>query len=276
MKARHFFFALLAFGVCLTSVTEAQRTRKPQRSGQERPQLTEEQKQQWQAAHQERMGEQDPRGEGVRQGRRGGRMNGPEDPFAALELNDVQKEQIQALRKSQRADMQAQRETGERPTQEEMEGIREQHRAAVAEILTDEQFAQLEQLRADRPEGQGVRGHRSGMRGQRGSAEDPFATLELSDVQKEQLQVLRESQRADMQAQREIGERPTQEEMEVIREQHRAAVAEILTDEQLEQLRANQPRWNGSEDEEAATPAAKPAGAAIESSSWGSIKAQLQ
>jgi DNA-binding TFAR19-related protein (PDSD5 family) len=67
--------------------------------------------------------------------------------------------------------------------------------------------------------------------------------------------------------------------MEAIREAHRAAIAEILTDEQLaqlEELRVNRPNRNDSEEEEEITLAAKPVGAAIESSSWASIKSQVR
>lgn len=116
-------------------------------------------------------------------------------------------------------------------------------------------------------------------RGQRGPGEGPFAALELTAEQTEAIQALRESQRADREARRETGERPTQEEMEAIREAHRTAIAEILTEEQLaqlEELRANRPNWNGPEEEEAITPAAKPVGAAIESSSWAGIKSQVR
>ena len=117
-------------------------------------------------------------------------------------------------------------------------------------------------------------------RGQRGSGEGPFAALELPDEQPEALQALREAQRADREAQRETGERPTQEEREAIREAHRAAIAEILTAEQLaqlEELRANRPNRNAPVGEETEiTPAAKPVGAAIESSSWAGIKSQVR
>ena len=260
MKARHAFIALLAFGVSFASLAEAQRAG---RRGN--------------ARMDKRTGEQSEQVQLPRQ-------RGPaEGAFAALELTDEQKEAFQAMRESHREEMQAQRETGERPTQEEMEAFREQHQAAVAEILTDEQFAQLEELRANRPGGQDGRGRRGGMRGQRGirpqGAESAFAALELTDEQQELLQTFRETQRVARQERRESGDRPSQEEIDEIREQHQAAIAEILTDEQLtqlEELRANRPRWGASEDAEAGAAAAKPVGAAIESSSWADIKAQMR
>jgi len=262
MKARHAFIGILALGIGLASLAEAQRGG---RGGGGRSMKA-------------RTGEQTEQFQG-----RGQRGSG-EGPFAALELTDEQTEALQALREAQRADREAQRETGERPTQEEREAIREAHRTAVAEILTDEQIAQLEELRANRPEGQGNRGRRGGGRGQRGDrperGEGPFAALELTYEQAEAIQALRETQRADREAQRETGERPTQEEREAIREAHRAAIAEILTAEQLaqlEELRANRPNRNAPVGEETEiTPAAKPVGAAIESSSWAGIKSQVR
>jgi len=264
MKARHAFIGILALGIGFASLAEAQRGG---RRGGGR-------------SMKGQVGEQTEQFQG-----RGQRGSG-EGPFAALELTDEQTEALQALREAQQADREAQRETGERPTQEEREAIRETRQAAVAEILTDEQIAQLEELRANRPErseGQGDRGRKSGRRGQRGDrperGEGAFAELELTAEQTEAIQALRETQRADREAQRETGERPTQEEMEAIREAHRAAIAEILTDEQLaqlEELRVNRPSRNDSEEEEEITLAAKPVGAAIESSSWASIKSQVR
>ena len=264
MKARHAFIAMLALGIGFASLAEAQRGGR--RGGTRNAKA--------------RTGEQTEQFQG-----RGQRGPG-EGPFAALELTAEQTEAIQALRESQRADREARRETGERPTQEEREVVREAHRAAVADILTDAQLAQLEELKAnrpERPEGQNARDPRGGMRGQRGArperGEGAFAELELSAEQTEAIQALREAQRADREAHRETGERPTQEEMEAIREAHRTAIAEILTEEQLaqlEELRANRPNWNGPEEEEAITPAAKPVGAAIESSSWAGIKSQVR
>jgi len=265
MKARHAFIGILALGIGFASLAEAQRGSR--RGGNRNAKA--------------RTGEQTEQFQG-----RGQRGPG-EGAFADLELTAEQTEAIQALRETQLAAREANRETGERPTQEEMETVREAHRAAMAEILTDAQLEQLEEFRANRPErseGQGDQGRRGGGRGQRGDrperGEGAFAELELTAEQTEAIQALRETQLAAREENREAGERPTREEMEAVREAHRAAIAEILTEEQLaqlEELRANRPNRNAPVEEETEiTPAAKPVGAAIESSSWGSIKSQVR
>ena len=121
-----------------------------------------------------------------------------------------------------------------------------------------------------------------GRRGGRRGAGAIFGALELTDGQKEQLQALREKNRAEMQPFRDSGQRPTQEQMEQIRQTHRQAFESILSEEQrakLEELRANRPRWDGTgavetvETESASTIA--PQGeipTPVKTESWGKIK----
>ena len=278
MKARTFFLALLVFGIGFTGLTEAQRGGRRWGGKQDRPQLTEEQKAQFMARCEQMQ--QD----GKFWGRRGGRVG----MFGALELTDAQKEQFQALREQNRAEMQPFRDSGQRPTQEQMEQIRQTHRQAFESILSEEQRAKLEELKANRPQWDGERGPREGMGmrpGWRGGRRGPgsiFGALELTDAQKEQFQALREQNRAEMQPFRDSGERPTQEQMEQIRQTHRQAFESILSEEQrakLEELKANRPRWDGTgatetiETESASTIAPqdeKPT--PVKAESWGKIK----
>ena len=141
MKTRTLFLTLLAFGIGFTGLIEAQRGGRRWGGKQDRPQMTEEQKAQFMARCEQMQ--QD----GKFRGRRGGRGG----LFGALELTDAQKEEFKALREQNRAEMQKFRDSGERPTQEQMEQIRQAHRRVFESILSDEQRAKLEELRANRP-----------------------------------------------------------------------------------------------------------------------------
>ena len=278
MKTRTLFLTLLAFGIGFTGLIEAQRGGRRWGGKQDRPQMTEEQKAQFMARCEQMQ--QD----GKFRGRRGGRGG----LFGALELTDAQKEEFKALREQNRAEMQKFRDSGERPTQEQMEQIRQTHRQAFESILSDEQRTKLEELKANRPQWDGERGFGKGMGmrpGRRGGWRGRgavFGALELTDDQKEQFKVLREEHRAEMQKFRDSGERPTQEEMEQIRQAHRRVFESILSDEQrakLEELRANRPRRDGSgaaetvETESASTIAPQDeTPTSVKAESWGKIK----
>jgi len=274
MKARHVLQALLVFGVGLASLAQAGGRWGRVRRGEVN--LTEEQKAQFRARREQLLAE----------GQCGLRLRGRAGLFGALELTEEQKAQLQTLREERRAEMQQHRESGERPTQEEMEQIRAEHRQALEAIFTPEQLQKLEELRAARQE---QMGERKGMRpgrwgGRKGRPGALFGALELTEEQKAQFQTLREERRAEMQQRRESGERPTQEEMEQIRAEHRQAFEAILTPEQLEkleELKANRPRWGrwGAAGEEqegeiVTTESAVTVPTAVESQSWGNIKKQ--
>ena len=67
-------------------------------------------------------------------------------PFAGLELTEAQQAQLAEIRQEMQARMQAFRESGQRPSPEEMAEIRA-HREAFENILTDEQRALLAERR---------------------------------------------------------------------------------------------------------------------------------
>ncbi|NKB70841.1 MAG: hypothetical protein GKR89_27540 [Candidatus Latescibacteria bacterium] len=162
-------------------------------------------------------------------------QRGPGRLADTLDLSEDQIAQLQAMRQEHRAQMEAHRESGERPSREEMQAVRQQHQEALAAILTPAQLQQLEELKAERGQrggkGQGRHGHKGGGdKGRLGEA------LNLSDDQKAQLQTMRQEARQEMEARRENGQRPTREEMEAFRQQRHDALAAILTPEQLQQL----------------------------------------
>ena len=130
---------------------------------------------------------------------------------SAIQLTDTQQAQIQALREEHRAQMQTMRQGGELD-RESMQAIREEHRDAVHSLLTDEQKATLEEMRAQCGDmADGRRGPRGFLRG-----------ADLTDAQKAELQELRESGDMDREAFR------------ALREEHRKAAEAIVTGAQSE------------------------------------------
>jgi len=276
MKARYTLIALLACGIGIASLAEAQRGKRG-RMRRGAVNLTEEQKAEFQARRQQLMEE----------GQLGIRVKGRTPLFEALDLTDEQKASIQALRQSHREEMQARRETGERPTEEEIAAFRQAHREAIADILDEEQLAKLEELRAQRQEERDEREgrkrfgkRRGGRRG--GGRMGPLQALDLTDAQKEQIKTAMQQLREEIGPEvKEIREKVrsgelTREEaraaMQEIRGEHQDILADILTDAQkelLKELKAQRREAAGLDDGTAPEAAAK---AAIESQSWGSIK----
>lgn len=156
-----------------------------------------------------------------------------------LDLTDEQETQIRALLEEHAAEMRAWRDDDD--SRDERRAHRHESMTALREevhaLLTEEQAEKLKAMHErlqDRP-----RDHRKANR---------FEELNLSDAQKEQLRELRETQRAEIKEWREANPEATREDwrerMRSQAEEHRAAMAEILTDEQrqqLEELRAEGP-----------------------------------
>ena len=130
-----------------------------------------------------------------------------------LDLTGEQKEQLRELRRGHREALGEQRRA--------MAAKRKEHRQAVIEILTEEQLEAVKEMRAEGGEFFGRRGRwgREGEEMVRGAR--PFAKLDLTDEQREQLGELRKGQR---------------EEMRATRKKHRTALEKVLTDEQRERL----------------------------------------
>ena len=201
--------------------------------------------------------------------------------WAKLELTAEQQEQIKQLRERMRAHKEEFKERGERPSKEEMEALKLEYEQALADILTPEQQARLEEMKASGkgrgPGGKG-RGHRRGP-----PIMHALKKLNLSDAQWASIKELFAARKADMEQRKAAGERPTREEMEAQGAQMKDAIAAILTPEQqqqLEDLRAA--RGEGGEvDAELRTienalyfDAVPPT--VTESKSWGQIKAESE
>jgi len=200
-------------------------------------------------------------------GKRGGKGHFGRGGFgnAELDLSDAQKEQLQALHETRRQQMQALRDSGQRPSPEEREALGEQFHAELAEILTPEQLATLEAHRANRPE----RGHRGGKGGFGGK-------LDLSDAQQDQVKALRETQREKMQTLRNSGERPSRETMQAQREEFRANFEAILTPEQLEKLAAHKAERQADGTTTSSSALQVAPATAVEEKTWGEVKKDTQ
>ena len=133
-----------------------------------------------------------------------------------LDLTDEQKEQLQALRKEHVEARHEQRET--------MAAMGKEQRAAVMNILTEEQQETLKEMRGQRGQFFDRRGGKGKDRhDMRRGGQGAFARLDLTDEQKEQFVELRQEHRT---------------EIRETRQNHRTALENVLTDEQREKLEA--------------------------------------
>ena len=139
----------------------------------------------------------------------------------ALELTEEQLEQARDIRAQ---------------THEDVKALREAAREEINALLTEEQLAQLEERRADRPQsdersqdGRHRGGRPRGVRGQGlqrsgeplGDRHQPFDTLDLSEEQQSAIDVIRENVHEDIRTLKDAG---------------REAFRAILTPEQIEIL----------------------------------------
>ena len=147
----------------------------------------------------------------------GGKIREHRQPMARmlrhLDLTGEQKEQLRELRRGHMEAMGEQRKT--------MAAMRKEHRQAVIGILTEEQREAVREMRSEGGEffGKAGRWGKDGKGMRRGKG--PFARLDLTGEQREQVRELRKEQR---------------EEMRATRKQHRSALENLLTDEQREIL----------------------------------------
>ena len=160
---------------------------------------------------------------------RGGHRMGPRaeggPPHVVLNLSEDQKAEAQALREQHRAAVEALHSSGE-VTREDIRTLREQRRAAFEEILTDDQRAQLVELKAQR---QAAREEHQGQR--QAAREERAARLGLTDDQTTQLEALKEQFRAQMEELRG-SDGVTREAVHTLRQSRREAAQAILTEEQ--------------------------------------------
>ncbi|MEW6751344.1 MAG: hypothetical protein AB1505_10255 [Candidatus Latescibacterota bacterium] len=96
-----------------------------------------------------RQARQDAAWDGGRGGHRG--PFGPFRLFAALDLTDEQKTQLKALHQEFRIQMQELRQSGTRPTIEELQQLHQEHMEQIRALLTPVQQARLDELLASRP-----------------------------------------------------------------------------------------------------------------------------
>lgn len=119
---------------------------------------------------------------------------------------------------------------------EALKALREEHRQRMDELLDDDQREALEKARREIREAQRAE-RREAMQERLAALVDSW---ELSDEKREALRETRESLYADMQALRERdfdSREARREAWQALREEHHAALAEILTEEQITEMR---------------------------------------
>jgi Spy/CpxP family protein refolding chaperone len=224
--------------------------------------------------------------------RRGGPGDGGRGPGGSplerlgqvIDLTENQQTQLQTLHERFRAEAEALRESGS-ADREQFEVLRESHREQVQALFTEEQRATLERLHAEREanrpaRGDGLRG-RPGRRGPEGEDRPRLVeALGLTEEQQSQIETLRQEMRGQVQALRESSDDRAafREAARALHEVHRAQVRSLLTEQQqglLDELHANRPRRGGADVDDAQVEgsAAQKAASAIETRSWGSLKA---
>lgn len=197
---------------------------------------------------------------GQRRGQRGQRQGQHEGILGyadELELTEDQIAALTALQEETRGEFRGQRGRrgrGQRPTDEQraqMEELRDAHQARVQEILTDAQWAKLEELRTQQREERREARQERGMQRQEERIEFLAEILDLSDGQREALESLMAGQHDKIAALGEEfregleGERPSEEQraahfeaMEAIRSETRAGILELLDEDQAKLFEA--------------------------------------
>ena len=175
-----------------------------------------------------------------RSGRRFQRQGKGGPGFSGDFLTPEQQAEMKALREANRAEMKALREARQNGSltdenfREQAKALREANREAMQNLLTDEQKAELEQKREERKA-------RFEERKDAGAAARVDA-LGLTAGQEATLAELREEHRADAKAlfeqvrSSDLDREAVRTEMQTLREAHKAALADVLTPEQIETM----------------------------------------
>ena len=162
-----------------------------------------------------------------------------------LNLTSEQQEQMKALREANREEMQAlmeARQDGSLPQddlREQAKALREAHQEEMQALLTDEQKATLEEKRGERKARSDERKEAFGERREEG-LEARNEALGLTADQEAALAAMREEHQAERKALVEkiragnLDREAVKAEFEAAREANKAALAEILTPEQIE------------------------------------------
>ncbi|MBI2506281.1 MAG: hypothetical protein HYW07_23955 [Candidatus Latescibacteria bacterium] len=209
-----------------------------------------------------------------------------------LNLSDEQKAQLETLRtefQKQQQELRAQIKVGTLSREEgqaQMKAAAEAHRTAFETLLTEEQRQQLAELKQNRPAGPGMGKGGPGMmgkgmgRGKGGPGLGRMAeALGLSEEQKTQWQELAKQHRAQVEEQRQSGQRPDPEAMRQLFAEHLKALEAILTPEQLQKWEDQKKNWKGRHPsppvpaEETTSGAATKPATPVEQT-WGQIKSE--
>lgn len=131
------------------------------------------------------------------------------------------------------------------------ETIRKEHKASVAGILTSEQKAQLEKMKAEGKEKRESMTKRTGERGDRSGRGDQMKTrLGLSDEQSAKMDANRKEMGEKMKAIREnnsLSDDQKKEQMKELHKKQKENMKSILTEEQLKKLQESKHKRSDGE-----------------------------
>lgn len=247
------------------------------------------------------------RGHGQGKKKEVGQAQGP--VFQQLGLSDEQKAQFEALRTEFRQAQQAiheQIKAGALSPEEgraQLQAGAQAHRAALQQLLTEEQRQKLAELKQNRPagpplDGPGMMGPGMGQgkawgaggpgmmglgmgrgKGGPGGLDRMATALGMTAEQKAQWQEVAQQHRAKMEELRQSGQQPDPEAMRQLFAEHLKALEAILTPEQLQKWEAQKQNWKDHHPGPPAPAEATPSGAVTKPAApaeqtWGQIKAQ--
>ncbi len=218
--------------------------------------------------------------------------------FQQLDLTEEQRTQFETLRTEFRQAQQAIHEQLKAGTLSREEGRAQlqagaqAHRAALEQLLTEEQRQKMAELKLNHPAGQAMgepgkgRGKDMGRHGMMGRGKGMGGpglgrmaeALGMSEEQKAQWQEVAKAHRAKMEELRQAGQKPDPEAMRQLFAEHMKALEAILTPEQLQKWEAQKQTWKDRHPAVPAPAEATPSGAATTPTTpeqtWGQIKSQ--
>lgn len=157
-------------------------------------------------------------------------------PLHALNLTEEQKSKLKTLHEEERKQMEALRadkSLSAEQSKEKRKQIHARYQDQMSSILSSDQKAQLEKMKAERKEKGEGRGKGKGMKGDRGA--QMAKELNLTEAQKQQLQQQREAAKEQMKAIRadqSLSEDQRREKIRALHMEQKQKMQSILTPEQ--------------------------------------------
>tara|TARA_B100001250_G_scaffold22918_1_gene19270 strand:+ start:4062 stop:5015 length:954 start_codon:yes stop_codon:yes gene_type:complete len=206
--------------------------------------------------------------------------------WSKLDLTELQKDQMRALRRETRMKLKALRSDGALKDKSQMKAVHAQHKESRSAILSANQLALIEHFEIHRKEqsrlGRGKHGWSQG-KSRRGRERDRlFGQLNLTEGQREQVANLRASSHAQRRQNKIDGIKLSPEQSKELRQAHREAFRAILTPDQLNALDQNKSKYGeGNENPDVGYSSSssmlyETLPTAVERTTWGEIKTNMR